>query len=164
MMPWRCKCVRDKEIDDVTKWLDQDDREYKLFIKASKRAGVFADVEQQFVEAAAMVERDRSPSPDRERDMWACERCHSMNLRHDIFCKIAGCRRRRPLENYRPELGDWICETCGNHNYSSARWCRWSACSSNDWTCECGNTNRSNRRFCHRESCGRARPWDTRDK
>ena len=71
-----------------------------------------------------------------KRDCWACP-CGSMNLRFNLFCF---CGLRRPLRedwNWRPQDNDWLCEWCGNYNFSWRPWCVWSDCPTGDWECVC---------------------------
>ena len=94
-----------------------------------------------------------------QRDCWACPSCCSMNLRFSLICV---CGTRRPLRadwNWEPRENDWICDWCGNCNFSWRRSCVWSDCPTGDWECVCGNVNYQRRRVCNRSSCQRPRPW-----
>ena len=145
--PWKCKCRR---ADECTP--EQE------FESVCKNAGVWAEAEQLQQEADQMAESEEQDTAEHPReDLWSCQKCKSMNIRHDLVCRT--CQTRRPLEDWRPR--DWICPACQNHNYASRWWCGWSACPTNNWTCHwCGNYNYANRKFCNRRVCGRPRPFN----
>jgi hypothetical protein len=78
-----------------------------------------------------------------------------MNLRFTQWCECGTQRQRQQKQ----EEGDWVCDVCGNLNFSWQKFCAWSACPSGDWHCVCGNLNFARRRFCNRNICQKPRPW-----
>lgn len=112
-------------------------------------------------EAATAVQRSRSPTPDAVKvGVWTCAVCFNENTKYDLQCSRAGCATPRPLrEVFRHDRGDWICESCGNHNFGSARRCKWVSCHTRDWTCpRCDNLNFAARKVCNTRWCRHPRP------
>ena len=155
-MPWKCKCQKAEAEDSAPEHIEQIEQDYELMCK---RAGVWAAAAASQSEADRKVAEPEPPEEHDERDMWGCSKCSTMNLRHDLVCRVVGCEQRRPLVDFQESRGDWICPDCQNHNWGFRRLCNWTACPSNDWRCECGNLNRSNRKFCNRGVCGLPRPF-----
>jgi hypothetical protein len=89
---------------------------------------------------------------------WMCVSCGNQNSKHFLQC--SGCAGWRPLgDDYRPQRGDWICGSCSNHNYGSAKRCKWVSCHTRDWTCpQCGNLNYASRKECHTRNCRLQKP------
>ena len=68
------------------------------------------------------------------------------------------------------KLGDWICHTCGNHNFNRRGYCngRHGGCRTprdagwkpGDWYCACGNWNLNWRGWCNRAKCNKSRAED----
>ena len=149
-MPWRCTC---RQAEDRTP--EQMEQDFELICK---QAGVWEGAEALQGEADQKVGQLEPPEEHHPKDMWACNKCSTHNLKHNLLCSVVGCGARRQLtQTWRQE--DWICKECQNHN-SRRFWCNWSACPSNNWRCTCGNINRANRKFCNLRVCRLPRPFN----
>ena len=151
-MPWKCRC-QGKAAKSEEVILEE-------YADMCKRAGVWDRAEAQQREAEERAVEENPPAPDHPRTLWCCQKCKTMNTVHELRCSVASCGAWRPLtQRWREDMGDWICEECGNHNWGKRRWCNWTACPTNNWRCVCGNLNRSNRKLCNRFVCQLPRPF-----